>query len=275
MNIDAHQHFWHYTADQYSWISDAMGVLQRDFLPTDLRQELEQFQLDGCVAVQARQSLEETQWLLALAEQFDFIRGIVGWINIGSENLADQLALFSGNEKLKGFRHVLQDEPEPYFMLQTQFIRGLKTLAEHDYSYDILVFAGQLPQACELVQHLPAMRLVLDHIGKPDIQGGQWQSWQLSIADLASHPHVYCKLSGMITEADWKHWKPADFERYLNHVFECFGPERVMFGSDWPVCHLAGEYSQVHALIKDYVQRNQHDHQSQIFGGNACKFYRL
>ncbi len=275
MKIDAHQHFWHYTEDQYSWISDAMGVLQRDFLPNDLRQELEQFQLDGCVAVQARQSLEETQWLLALAEQFDFIRGVVGWIDITSDTLTDQLALFSSANKLKGFRHILQDEPEPYFMLQTDFIRGLQTLAQHDYCYDILVFARQLPQACELVHHLPAMRLVLDHIGKPDIQGGQWQSWQLSIAELASHSHVYCKLSGMITEADWAHWKPAHFERYLDHVFECFGPERVMFGSDWPVCQLAGEYSQVYTLIKDYVERKQRDHEAEIFGGNACRFYRL
>lgn len=275
MHIDAHQHFWRYTPDQYRWISDDMSVLKRDYLPNDLLKELERCQVAGCIAVQARQSLEETQWLLALADQFDFIRGVVGWIDIGSDTLADELKAFSGATKLKGFRHVLQDESEPSFMLRPQFIRGLQILAEHNYSYDILVFSRQLPQVCELVQHLPAMRLVLDHIGKPDLQRGRWRSWQLGIAELASHPHIYCKLSGMITEADWQDWKDSDFERYLDFIFQCFGPERVMFGSDWPVCRLAGEYSQVHALIGDYVGRNHHSHHSQIFGGNACKFYRL
>ncbi len=223
MRIDAHQHFWQYNSAEYDWIDEQMSLLRRDFLPADLQPLLHENNINGCVAVQARQSLEETRWLLSLAQQHKQILGVVGWIDLTSGQLQSQLSSLQGNPWLKGFRHVLQGEAELEFMLQPAFIRGIECLAEQGYSYDILVHAGQLPQVCKLVQKLPKMQLVIDHIAKPNIAGGQWQGWAEHMLELGQYQHLYCKVSGLVTEANWKRWSAGDIEPYLAHVLQVFG----------------------------------------------------
>ncbi|WP_440876011.1 amidohydrolase family protein [Thalassotalea sp. PLHSN55] len=276
MKIDAHQHFWQYSSQEYGWIGETEKAIKRDFLPEHLSPILAENNLQGCVAVQARQTDEETQWLLSLAKQNSLIKGVVGWIDLRADNLASQLSYYEGSSLLKGFRHVLQDEPDPAFMLQHEFIRGLALIADNDYSYDLLVFAHQLPQTIALVNKLPPMRLVVDHIAKPDIASGEgFQQWQKHITELAAVPYVFCKVSGMVTEADHQQWQQSHFTQYLDTIFNAFGPERIMFGSDWPVCLLASQYQEVKKIVSDYVQANYPDHVDQVFGLNACKFYKL
>jgi len=274
MRIDAHQHFWRYDSADYGWISDEMALLRRDFLPADLLPQLQRHQLDGCIAVQARQSLEETRWLLQLADEHDFIKGVVGWIDLCADDLEQQLDQFADETKLKGFRHVLQDEAAD-FMLQPQFIRGLHTLAERGYCYDLLVFSDQLPQLCQLVSQLPVMPLVIDHIAKPDIKAGEIGCWHNSMAELAAHEHIYCKVSGMVTEADWQQWQPEQFTPYLQRVLQSFGPARLMFGSDWPVCQLAASYEQLIELLLPWLDAFDPIQRSAFMGGNARRFYKL
>lgn len=275
MRIDAHHHFWRYNATEYDWISDDMSVIRRDYLPHDLTTELQSTQFDGSVVVQARQTAEETRWLLELARENHEIKGVVGWIDLLAPDLRDKLDAYKVETKLKGFRHVLEGEPDPDFMLHEDFRLGVETLSEYGYSYDLLIRSSQLPQAGRLVRQLPFMRLVVDHIAKPDIKQQAWREWSEGLSYLASFDHVHCKVSGMVTEADWYHWKPADFEPYLEHVFQVFGPQRVMFGSDWPVCHVAGNYEQVYTLVSDFVRRRYPDYEGAIFGSNAAAFYRL
>lgn len=274
MQVDAHQHFWKYTEADYSWIDDNMSDLWRDFLPMDLVPLLQANGLDACVAVQARQSDEETRWLLELAEQYDIVAGVVGWIDLCAGDLEQDLSAYSGDPWLKGFRHVLQGESDE-FMRQPEFVAGVATLARHDLSYDILVFERQLESVRTLVSELPEMRLVIDHIAKPDILKASWQGWADHMAALAKHPHVYCKVSGMVTEADWHEWTPATFERYLAHVIESFGAERVMFGSDWPVCTVAASYAEVVDIVRLFVRRECPDAEENIFGGTASRFYEI
>lgn len=275
MRVDTHQHFWRYDAQEYDWISEDMSVLKQDFLPDQLAIELERKAIAGCIAVQARQSLQETRWLLSLAVKHPMILGVVGWIDLCDDNLPSVLKEFDGNGLLKGFRHVLQDEKDADFMLQPAFIKGLKTLAEHGYSYDILINSGQLPQVCQLVKQLPEMRLVLDHIAKPDISAGQWQDWQEYMRYLSTYPHVYCKVSGMITEANWHHWKQEDIRPYWEHVHQCFGSKRLMYGSDWPVCQLAGSYETVHDLMEKLIDETDPLIKASVMGENAERFYQL
>ena len=276
MNIDAHQHFWQYSREEFGWIGEQEQVLQRDFLPSDLKVIFEQNNVDGCIAVQARQSMEETEWLLSLAEHHAIVKGVVGWIDLSAVDLQHRLDQFSAHQALKGFRHVLQDEPDPDFMLAPEFINGVRTLAKNNYSYDILVFSYQLAEVCKFVSQLPVMRLVLDHIAKPQIAAGVgYELWCTHINELASYQHVYCKVSGMVTEASHNNWQPEQFTKYLDVVFAAFGPERIMFGSDWPVCLLAAEYQQVKAILENYVKQHYPDHLSQVFGKNAIDFYQL
>jgi L-fuconolactonase len=251
-----------------------MACLKQDYLPESLAPLLQQNNIDGCIAVQARESVEETRWLLALAEQHSDIKAVVGWVDICSPDLLDQLQQFSANNKLKGFRHVLQGECND-FMLQPSFIKGLKILAEHGYSYDILVHAGQLSTVCQLVEQLPCMRLVLDHIGKPNIAGDEHLVWMQQISKLASYSHVYCKVSGMVTEADLNHWQPQQIDPYLAHVTQCFGQNRLMFGSDWPVCLLAADYQQVINLVEQYFEQISEEASCSVMGNTAIEFYRL
>src|SRR2546429_7940650 len=240
MHIDAHQHFWIYDRREYDWIDDSMAALRRDFLPDDLKPELEHNGFQGCVAVQARQTLEETRWLLELAERAPFILGVVGWVDLRSPEVRSQLSEFTRNPKLVGIRHIVQSEPEEGFLLQPDFLRGIAMLEEFGLAYDILIYARHLPVATEFVGRFPRQRFVLDHMAKPPIKGGALDAWARGIQGLAAFPNVYCKVSGLVTEADWQVWKPEDMRPYLDVAFRCFGPSRLMIGSDWPVCTVAG-----------------------------------
>ncbi|WP_143873089.1 amidohydrolase family protein [Catenovulum sediminis] len=276
MKIDSHQHFWQFTEEDYGWIGEDQSVLRRDFFPQDLKPVLAQNNLDACIAVQARQSDIETQWLLELAQQNTFIKGVVGWIDIAADNLPEQLKQYQGNKLLKGFRHVLQDEPEAGFMLREKFVRGLKILAEQGYRYDLLIFANQLPEALQLLKQLPDLPIVLDHIAKPDIKTGHnFADWKTNIEKLSQYANVMCKVSGMVTEADCQNWQAEDFYPYLDVIFGNFGADRVMYGSDWPVCLLGGDYSQIKSIVQAYVNANYKADFDKIFGLNAAKFYQI
>jgi L-fuconolactonase len=275
MKIDAHQHFWHYTPEEYGWIGPEMGILQKEHLPNDLVPLLEAAGIEGTVAVQARQTLDETQWLLELADRYPFIKGVVGWVDLRSPELRGQLERFCAHSKFRGVRHVVQDEPDDQFMLREDFFRGLGTLAEFNLAYDILIFTRHLPAACVLVERFPGQRFVLNHIAKPFIKDGKVTPWDVDIRRLAAYPNVFCKVSGMVTEADWHQWQPADFRPYLDIVFEAFGSKRIMFGSDWPVCTLAGTYADVVKIVSGYVQQFSEEEQADIWGETARRFYGL
>lgn len=275
MKIDAHHHLWQYNAEEYDWIDDSMSVIRRSFLPAELTVELTQNGIDGSVVVQARQSLEETCWLIELANQTPEIKGVVGWIDLKADDLEAQLKQFKTEPKLKGFRHVLQGEPDP-FMLDDKFIAGLKLLAKYDFTYDLLVFAPQLPTAIKMLEQVPELKVVIDHIAKPDIKGSTgFTEWQQGMETLASNPTTYCKVSGMVTEADWQNWQESDFKPYMQVVFDAFGEQRIMFGTDWPVCLVAAEYSQVKAIAENYVLERNAECLEDVFGANAARFYNL
>ncbi|MEM0991616.1 MAG: amidohydrolase family protein [Bacteroidota bacterium] len=275
MQIDAHQHFWSYDPQKHAWIDDSMAKLKRDFLPDDLWQIYQANGIDGCVAVQADQSEAETDFLLQLAAQHDFIKGVVGWVDLRADTVEERLAHYAQFPKLKGFRHVVQDEPDPNFMLRTDFQRGISLLQPYQFTYDILIFPTQLEAAIKTVRQFPAQQFVLDHIAKPYIKKGEIEVWRDHIQELANHPNVYCKISGMVTEADWNKWTYEDFVPYLDVVFHAFGTARILFGSDWPVCLLGGSYQTVKSIVDQYVSQYNDDVQASIFGANAAKFYRL
>jgi len=275
MKIDAHQHFWIYDKREYSWINDEMSILKRDFLPGDLKKEVDRIGFDGSIAVQARQTIDETEWLFKLAEQNDIIKGVVGWLDIRSPQFKNQLEKYAKRTKLVGIRHVVQDEPDNRFMSRSEFIEGIRELENYDLVYDILIFEKQLPAAIDLVSRFPYQRFVLDHIGKPRISYTSLEPWKSLITELAEYPGVYCKVSGMVTEADWKNWKIEDFQPYLDTVFEAFGAERILFGSDWPVCTVAASYKDVFGLVKNYIEKFSPDEQNKIMGENAARIYRL
>ena len=256
-------------------MTERMGALKRDFLPGDLKPLLDESGFDGCVSVQARQSLEETRWLLELSERNDFIRGVVGWVDLRSPELETQLAEFSNNPKLVGVRHVVHDEPDDGFMLETEFRRGIARLDDAGLAYDLLLFPKHLPVAVKLAEEFPGQRFVLDHIAKPAIAGGLVSPWREDLRELARFPSVFCKLSGMVTEADWNSWRPDDFRRYLDSVIEAFGVERVMVGSDWPVCTLAGDYGTVMEIVLDYARQFPSEERDGILGGNCSRFYKI
>jgi len=275
MRIDSHQHFWIYTPETQSWIDDSMAVLRRDFLPAHLKKELDANGFDGSVAVQAPQTLEETRWLLKLAEESPYIKGVLGWVDLRSRDARSQLEQFAAHPKLKGVRHIAQWESDDRFLVGREFMEGIALLNEFKLTYDILVFTKQLPAAIELAGKFPQQPFVLDHIAKPEIKVGKISPWREHIQELAKHPNVYCKLSGMVSEADWKHWKTMDFKPYLDVVFEAFGPKRLMIGSDWPVCLTAGDYGSVMKIVKDYLAGFSKEDQDAVLGGNAVGFYRL
>ncbi|HLH52478.1 MAG TPA: amidohydrolase family protein [Verrucomicrobiae bacterium] len=274
MRIDSHQHFWRYSNDQYPWIQGDWPI-RRNYLPEDLEPELRDCSIDGCVAVQARQSLAESKWLLDLADRAPFIKGVVGWVDLRSPSLSDQLAELCPNPKFVGVRHVVQDEPDDNFMLRKDFQDGIAQLEGHGLAYDILIYSRHLPAAVELVKRFPQQRFVLDHLAKPMIRDGVLARWREQIRKLAQYPNVMGKVSGLVTEARWNGWEPDDFKPYLDAVFEDFGPDRLMFGSDWPVALLAASYRQVYSLISEYVSGAAPDAAANIFGLNAQKFYDL
>ena len=275
MHIDAHQHFWKYDAREYGWIEDSMAALRRDFLPADLKPELERNGFQGCVAVQARSTVEETRWLLELAERSDSIRGVVGWVDLRSLRLRSELESYAGKSKLVGVRHIVQSEPDHRFLLQPDFLRGIAMLEEFDLAYDILIYTKHLPVAAEFVRRFPRQRFVLDHLAKPPIKSGAVDVWESGIRELASFPNVHAKVSGLVTEADWQTWKPENIRPYLSVAFECFGPRRLMIGSDWPVCTVAGTYARVMDLVKDYLGKYSAEEKEAVLGGNAAKFWKL
>jgi L-fuconolactonase len=275
MKVDAHQHFWKYSPQEFDWITDEMAVIRRNFLPQDLWPHLQKAGFDGCVAVQASQTEAETRFLLDLADQYAFIKGVVGWVDLRAANAEARLAYFADSPKLVGFRHVVQAEPDDNFLLRSDFQRGIQLLKKHNFTYDILIFPKQLPAAIRFVEQFPDQPFVLNHIAKPLIKDQIQQPWAEQIKVLGRYPNVYCKLSGMVTEADWKAWTPAHFEPYLNDVLEAFGTDRLMIGSDWPVCKVAGEYEQVMQLVQDYMGKLSATEQQKIMGENAVKFYGL
>lgn len=274
MTIDSHQHFWIFDEERDSWITPDMQVIRRNFLPEDLWPVLKANKVDGCVAVQASQTDLETEFLLHLAEANDFVRGVVGWVDLRAVNLYDQLERYSQFEKLKGFRHVAQGQPEG-FLLQPEFMKGVGQLVAFDFTYDILIYQNQLKEAFNFAARLPNVHFVLDHIAKPLIKAQELNPWADDIRRLAELPNVHCKVSGMVTEANWLHWGKADFRPYLDVVFEAFGTERIMYGSDWPVCLVAGEYEGAKGILTDYLTMFSDDEVRDVMGNNARRFYNL
>lgn len=274
MRIDSHQHFWRYSAEEYPWMQPEWPI-RRDYLPADLAPELSTCGLDGCVAVQARQTVEETRWLLELADANPIVRGVVGWVDLRSPRVEEQLAEFAGHPKFVGVRHVVQDEPDDRFMLGDEFQRGIANLRGFGLTYDILIFPRQLPAAIELARAFPEQPFVLDHLAKPFIRDGVTSPWREQLRELAASPNVMCKVSGLVTEARWQGWQPADFRPYLDTAFAAFGADRLMYGSDWPVALLAGSYSQVFALARNYVAALGGEMEEKFFGLNAARFYDL
>jgi len=275
MKIDSHHHFWRYSAEQYGWISDEMDELRRDFLPADLEAEIQAAGIDGVVSVQARQSKAETADLLALAREHDFIRGVVGWAPLADPNVGDALDRWSGEAKLRAVRHVVQDEPDDFFILGDDFNRGVSKLESRGLLYDILIFEKHLPQTIAFVDRHPNQPFVLDHIAKPRIGEGSIEAWRGDIARLAERENVACKISGMATEADWKTWSEDQMRPYLDAVLESFGPRRLMFGSDWPVCLVATRYGRWVDTVKNWADRLSADEQARIWGETAAEVYGL
>ena len=275
MSIDAHVHFWHYTKDEYEWIDDRMAALRRDFLPADLAREMATSGIDRCIAVQARKSLEETDWLLKLADQYSQIAGVVGWVDLQAPDVRDQLERYALNSKLVGIRHIVQSEPDDRFLVRPSFCRGISLLEDLELAYDVLIYPKHLPAAADFISRFKAQRFVIDHLAKPKIRAHEIDEWERRMRVIATFPHVYCKVSGLVTEADWSHWNPHDFRPYLDVVFDCFGPYRIIAGSDWPVCTVAASYASTVGILTDYLATRSDQERVAVMGGNAERFWNL
>lgn len=273
--IDAHHHLWRYSREEYGWIDDEMAALRRNFLPEDLRVEMRSASIDGAVTVQARQTMEETRWLLDLADKNQEIYGVVGWAPIADERFPAALEELSTHPMLKGLRHVVQAEPDDNFLLRDDFSRGIGALRGTGLVYDILIYERQLPQAIRFVDQHPEQTFVLDHIAKPRVRDGVLEPWRTQLRELARREHVACKLSGVVTEANWKQWNLESLDPYLDAVVEAFGPERILAGSDWPVCLVACGYAQWFRVLEQYLGGFSQTERDAIFGGNAQRIYRL
>jgi L-fuconolactonase len=270
--LDCHQHFWRYDATQYAWIDGTMAALKRDFLPGDLAPLMHAKGVTGTIAVQARQDETETAWLLDLAAQHPFIRGVVGWVDLQAPDAECRVERLAATPRLLGVRHVVQAEAAG-FLHRPAFRRGVAAVERCDLVYDILIYARQLPEAVRFASEFTRQRFVLDHLGKPDVRGGGLQEWQRRLQELAALPHVWCKLSGLVTEADWRTWTPAQLRPYLDAALDAFGPSRLMFGSDWPVCTVAATYHQVVALVREAISEYSADEQAQMLGRTAEEVY--
>jgi L-fuconolactonase len=273
--IDAHQHFWKFDPVRDSWITEEMSVIRKDFFPADLKAILEANGFDGCVAVQADQSETETDFLIRLANENDFIKGVVGWVDLQASNIKERLEQYHQNKIVKGFRHVLQGEPQRDLMLTPKFRNGIKALQAFNFTYDILIFPDQVKFATEMVAAFPEQKFIIDHLAKPSIKEKEIEGWKKDIDAIAKQENVWCKLSGMVTEANWKEWEPDDFVPYLDAVVEGFGIDRILFGSDWPVCLVAATYKEVVDILAGYFSSFSKTEQEKIFGGNATRFYNL
>jgi L-fuconolactonase len=274
MRIDAHQHFWKFDPVRDAWIDESMQVIRRDFLPEHLEPLLPLHRIEGCVAVQADQSEQETSFLLDLASRNPFVKKVVGWVDLTTEDVGDKLKTLREHARLAGFRHILQAEP-PEKMNHPAFRRGIDQLEALGFTYDILIFPHHLEAAIELVDAFPRQPFVVDHLAKPKIKERIMEPWKKQIVELAKRPNVYCKLSGMVTEADHQQWKADDLHPYMEVVIEAFGASRVMYGSDWPVCLLAADYGRVLQSVERFISQLSHDEQADILGGTGCRFYKI
>ncbi|MGY6649773.1 amidohydrolase family protein [Wenyingzhuangia sp. IMCC45574] len=275
MVIDSHQHFWNYEPVKHEWIDDEMAVIRRDFTPEDLQKVYQENGVDGCVAVQADQTTVETDFLIDLASKNDFIKGVVGWVDFRGDDIDAVLENYSKYDVVKGFRHVVQGEPDHNFLVRPNFLEGISKLEQYGFTYDILVFPHQLGSVLEFVKKFPNINFVIDHIAKPYIKDGFYDGWATMMTEIGKQPNVYCKISGMVTEADYKTWTPEQLEPYMKLVLDAFGVAKVMFGSDWPVCLVAGNYTAVKETITNFIAKLNPEAQAAIMGGNAIKFYNL
>ena len=273
--IDSHHHLWQYTASEYGWINDSMQSIQRDFLPDDLDAALRSANIDGAVTVQTQHSLEETNWLLSLAEQSSLIKGVVGWADLASTAFEEQLSVLRRRPKLRGLRHIIQGEPDDNFILRADFNHGITRLLPTGLVYDVLIFERHLPQAIKFVDRHPSQVFVVDHVAKPRIKESQLEPWARNIRALAERENVFCKVSGMVTEADWSNWTEGDLRPYWEIVLESFGPQRLMFGSDWPVCLVASAYAQWVEVVQHWTSEFSTTERDRLFGGTASEVYGL
>ncbi|MGO4917926.1 amidohydrolase family protein [Maribacter spongiicola] len=275
MKIDSHQHFWKYEPLKHSWIDDEMAVIRKDFMPADLKQVYLENDIDGCVAVQADQTTAETDFLIELSSENNFIKGVVGWVDLKGNDIDEVLEHYNKFKVVKGFRHVVQGEADHNFLLRPDFLAGISKLAPYNFTYDILVFPHQLGAVLEFVKKFPNQKLVIDHIAKPYIKDNFYEGWAVLMTEIGKQKNVYCKLSGMITEADYKKWTVEQITPYMTLVLNAFGADRIMFGSDWPVCLVAGNYKTVIKIVTDFISQLSEEEQAKIMGLNAMKFYNL
>jgi L-fuconolactonase len=273
--IDAHHHFWLYDPTRHEWITEEMSGIRKDFLPTDFEQILKQNGISGSVLVQVNQDEKENEFQLKNADENDFIKGVVGWVDLQANNIEERLEFYKQYKKMKGFRHILQGEADRAIMLKPAFMNGIRKLKKFGYTYDILIYPDQLKYTREFVAAFPDQPFVIDHIAKPSIREHNIKDWKMDILAVAEHENVYCKISGMVTEADWQNWKKEDFTPYLDVVIEAFGTDRVMYGSDWPVCLVAATYEQMKSIVDDRFSSFSKDEQEKFFGKNAINFYGL
>ena len=274
MMIDAHVHFWNYNKTRDAWITDDMKIIQRDFLPQDLEPLLSANNVEGVVAVQADQSEDETDFLLSLSDKFPFIKGVVGWVDLQNENIENRLLYYSKYPVIKGFRHIVQAEPSG-FLKNKKFLNGVQVLKKFDFTYDVLIYENQLKEALEFMNYFPAQKFIVDHCAKPAIRGNSISEWKKWMAEISKRKNIYCKLSGLITEAKWNEWNEKDFYPYLDVVFECFGTDRIVFGSDWPVMLLSGNYKGWKTLLQNYMTGFSTLEKEKVFTQNAIDFYKL
>jgi len=272
--VEAHQHFWRYNRRDYQWIDGRMRVLERDFLPEDLEPLIKRNGIDRTIAVQACQTASETEWLLELAAVRPFIAGVIGWVDLQADDVEASVERAARNPKLVGVRHVVQSEPDDKFLLRPAFGRGVATLAQHALVYDLLIYPRHLAVASDFVGQFDNQTFVLDHLAKPDIRSRAIGDWARDLRRLAQHPRLWCKVSGLVTEADWERWTPKDLEPYLDVAFDCFGPARLIAGSDWPVCTLAGDYSRTMTVLRDYLARYPPAERGAVLGGNAQRLWK-
>lgn len=276
VTIDAHHHYWELGKFDYSWLDEpALAPIRRNFLPNDLQSLIQEAGIDKTIFVQTQHNLEETAWVLKLASEHEFMAGVVGWVDLASEQCEDQLLRWKDDPKFVGIRHVTQDEPDDDFIIRPEITRGLKVLEKHQVPFDLLFYVKHIHHAATVARTLPDLPLVIDHLAKPEIKAQRFDNWQDHFCQAAQFPNVFCKLSGMITEADWDQWTADDLKPFVETALEAFGPERCMFGSDWPVCALAGSYTQVHQALRDLLATLSNDEQQAIFGDTACRFYQL
>lgn len=274
MQLDSHQHFWKFDPVRDAWIDSSMKSIQRDFMPEDLKPELDKAGIDGCIAVQADQSEKETQFLLEIANENPWVKKVVGWVDLQSENLESRLEVYQNEKKLAGFRIILQGLP-PEAMEEKHFLKGIGLLEKYGFTYDILIYPKHLEKAYHFAQQFPTQPFVIDHLAKPDIKNGEFEFWSQGIKAISLLPNVCCKVSGMVTEANWYHWKKEQFVPYLDFITESFGTNRLMYGSDWPVCLLAASYQEVHDITSNYFENFSTNEKATIFGENAAAFYKI